>query len=337
MFKKESGIILKKKIKYYAKRTCRQLRNITIAIFLISTVIFIKYQPMYKVTVLGQEIGYIENKQALEESIKEVIIEENQYNIDDIEIKTEPTYELQLVAKDKEENAQELEQLIIEEAVITYKYYEIAALDEVIRTVDTLEEAEILVEEINKETYLDVAIIEKYTQNSEEIKSISVEDAKINIVADATNSINIQEATAKEEARIASLPDANGIKFSVVPTQGTITSRYGEVSYLRSGAHTGLDIAAPYGTPIKSMADGTVIFAEYNGAYGYVVIIDHGNGVESWYAHTSKMLVNVGDKVKAGDIIANVGSTGNSTGNHLHLEIRVDGEYMNPELFIFGN
>ena len=117
---------------------------------------------------------------------------------------------------------------------------------------------------------------------------------------------------------------------------GTITSRYGVSSRLRKSTHTGLDIAAKTGTPIKVVADGTVTSAKYSGAYGNLVKVDHGNGVETWYAHNSKMYVKAGQKVTAGDTIAAVGSTGNSTGPHLHLEIRVNGVHVNPQSYLYN-
>ena len=133
------------------------------------------------------------------------------------------------------------------------------------------------------------------------------------------------------------MPDINGIKLAVTPIQGRITSRYGVSSRIRKSNHTGLDIAATKGTPIKVVATGTVISAKYDGSYGNLVEIDHGNGVETWYAHTSKMYVKAGQRVEAGDVIAAVGSTGNSTGPHLHLEIRVNGEHVNPQKYLYNN
>ena len=84
------------------------------------------------------------------------------------------------------------------------------------------------------------------------------------------------------------------------------------------------------------MAAGTVISAKYEGSYGNLVKIDHGNGVETWYAHTSKMYIKAGQKVESGDVIAAVGSTGNSTGPHLHLEIRINGEHVNPQKYLYN-
>lgn len=99
--------------------------------------------------------------------------------------------------------------------------------------------------------------------------------------------------------------------------------------------HTGMDIAAPRGTNIRASMSGRVIKAvkqTYN--YGYHIMIDHGNGVQTLYAHCSKLLVSVGDYVEQGEVIAKVGSTGNSTGNHCHFEIRINGQYKNPANYV---
>ena len=89
------------------------------------------------------------------------------------------------------------------------------------------------------------------------------------------------------------------------------------------------------GTDIKVVSDGTVIFAGWDGDFGNLIKVDHGNGVQTWYAHCSKLYATVGQQVTAGDVIAAVGSTGNSTGPHLHLEIRVNGTPVNPQLYLY--
>jgi murein DD-endopeptidase MepM/ murein hydrolase activator NlpD len=94
--------------------------------------------------------------------------------------------------------------------------------------------------------------------------------------------------------------------------------------------HTGIDIGAAGGTNILAANAGVVIQAGYNSSYGYMVMIDHGGGIVTLYAHSSKLLVKKGDVVKRGQVIAKVGSTGMSTGNHLHFEVRKDGKYVNP-------
>ena len=97
----------------------------------------------------------------------------------------------------------------------------------------------------------------------------------------------------------------------------------------------GIDIAATRGTPILATASGKVSFAGWSSGYGYLVKIDHGSGVETYYGHCSKLYVSAGDTVEAGEQIAAVGSTGNSTGNHLHFEIRLNGKQVNPQKYVY--
>ncbi|HPF18365.1 MAG TPA: M23 family metallopeptidase, partial [Bacillota bacterium] len=98
--------------------------------------------------------------------------------------------------------------------------------------------------------------------------------------------------------------------------------------------HTGIDIAAASGTNILAANAGTVITAGWNNSYGYMVMIDHGGGIVTLYAHSSKLLVNKGTVVGRGQAIAKVGSTGMSTGPHLHFEVRVNGVYKNPRDYV---
>mgnify|MGYP006388770055 CR=1 FL=1 len=121
-------------------------------------------------------------------------------------------------------------------------------------------------------------------------------------------------------------------KSLIIPLKGTITSRFGR---RRSGIHTGLDIATSNGTPLKAAASGTVVYSAWKGSYGNLVIVDHGNGIQTYYAHCSRLYVSVGQTVSQGETIAAVGSTGNSTGPHLHLEIRVNGVAKNPQNYIY--
>lgn len=117
------------------------------------------------------------------------------------------------------------------------------------------------------------------------------------------------------------------------PVYGTVTSYFGwrmhPILKVRK-FHTGIDIAAPYGTDIKASAGGKVIFAGWLGGYGNTVIIDHGGGYSTLYAHASAIIVSEGEEVSQGQVIARVGSTGYSTGPHLHFEVRVNGEPQNP-------
>ena len=206
---------------------------------------------------------------------------------------------------------------------IEYEYYNLELNGEVIESVNSKEDAETIKEQLELQ---DITITQIITENAEEINTHELEVAKNN-VAEKTQTTDKSEEIA----------NIDGIEIATLPITGTISSRYGVSSRIRSSTHTGLDIAASTGTPIKVIADGTVTSAQYTGSYGYLVKVDHGNGVESWYAHTSKMYVKAGDEVKAGDVIAAVGSTGNSTGPHLHLEIRINGQHVNPQKYIYNN
>ena len=100
--------------------------------------------------------------------------------------------------------------------------------------------------------------------------------------------------------------------------------------------HTGMDLGAASGSDIMAMKSGRVVSAKYNGGYGNVVILEHSGGIRTLYAHCSRLLVKAGEKVSKGQVIARVGSTGNSTGPHLHIEFRKGGKRYDPEWVIGG-
>ena len=100
--------------------------------------------------------------------------------------------------------------------------------------------------------------------------------------------------------------------------------------------HSGIDLAAPYGAPIRAVRDGVVVFADPYAGYGNLVVIRHEREFSSHYGHCETLRVTIGQKVSAGEIIATVGSTGNSTGPHLHFELRRDGKALNPEEYVPG-
>ncbi|HOA19342.1 MAG TPA: peptidoglycan DD-metalloendopeptidase family protein [Sedimentibacter sp.] len=126
---------------------------------------------------------------------------------------------------------------------------------------------------------------------------------------------------------------AGGELLWPLPGHYRITSEYGGRIHPITGVwstHGGTDIAAPYGTNILSSNDGVVIYAGYHYSYGNYIIVDHGGGIATLYAHCSKLLASEGQAVTKGEPIAKVGSTGESTGNHLHYEVRLNGVRKNP-------
>ena len=149
------------------------------------------------------------------------------------------------------------------------------------------------------------------------------------------------------EAEIVMLTTANigsdyagGAMSWPVPGYTRITSEFGMRTHPITGVyklHTGTDISAPIGANFISANDGIVIKASYNRAYGNMVIVDHGGGVSTLYAHGSEILVKVGQTVQKGESVLKVGSTGYSTGAHAHFEVRINGEYVNPLNFVKPN
>ncbi|MBQ2236493.1 MAG: peptidoglycan DD-metalloendopeptidase family protein [Clostridia bacterium] len=131
--------------------------------------------------------------------------------------------------------------------------------------------------------------------------------------------------SAADKATIANA----GFLFPLPSGSYVVTSYYGD-----GRNHQGVDLGANKGTSIFAVKGGTVVSSGSNGAYGYCVIIDHGNGVKTLYAHASKLLVSKGERVSAGQVVALVGTTGRSSGNHLHFEVIINGRNVNPAPYI---
>lgn len=154
----------------------------------------------------------------------------------------------------------------------------------------------------------------------------SVEQLKLEMNAREASLHKLRDAIAAKQAQEATTPSA-------WPANGEITSPFGYRNSpwgRGSDFHPGIDIADSWGTPIYATAAGTVIFSSWDGGYGQIVVIDHGNGIQTAYAHNAANLVSVGQSVSKGTHIADMGSTGASTGPHVHYEVRVNGQRVNP-------
>ncbi len=315
--------ILNKQIKYCTKEWFKLINLVAIALFIIMTVIFMKYKLVCSVSISGEHIGYVQNKELVEEKVNDMLALEGTNNIAFVDCIV-PEYNLAFINNNIDVNDNSVLAKIEENTKMTYKYYAVTLNGKQKSVVDSLEEAEKLVTDM-KEKYEDnvkftIGINEIYTQNIDEYNVIDIKVAK--------------QAVSKELKKIENA-SVHGVYLSQKPITGVITSRFGSRESIRSYPHSGLDIAAPYGTSIKSASKGKVIFSGDKGSYGNLIIVDCGNGVQIYYGHCSKLYAKVGDKVNAGDIIAAVGSTGNSTGNHLHFEIKVNGVSVNPQNYIY--
>lgn len=148
-----------------------------------------------------------------------------------------------------------------------------------------------------------------------------------NVQARKASLESLKVALENKRAKMAVTP-------SIWPAAGDVSSRYG-LRWSGSDFHPGIDIANDVGTPVMATADGTVIDSGWNaGGYGYMVDIDHGNGIVTRYAHNSEVAVQTGAQVKKGQVIAYMGSTGFSTGPHVHYEVLVNGKAVNPDRFL---
>jgi len=136
-----------------------------------------------------------------------------------------------------------------------------------------------------------------------------------------------------EIEKMARTMDQLATKPSIWPTSGEVTSGFGWRNSPMGGGgelHPGIDIANSMGAPVVAAADGVVVQSGAAGGYGNMVQIDHGNGISTIYGHNSRIIVSAGQSVRKGQVVSYVGSTGKSTGPHLHYEVRVNGNAVNP-------
>ena len=131
-------------------------------------------------------------------------------------------------------------------------------------------------------------------------------------------------------------PGLEAVLPDMMPCDGIVTSDFGwrRISRRRGRMHLGVDIAAPYGSTIVAPADGKVAFVGRKGGYGLTVILEHGGNLTTLYAHNSEIFVKEGDTVRRGQHISSVGMSGHSTGPHVHYEVRVDGNAVNPSKYL---
>lgn len=362
------NFILGKKLNINTKDKKRLTVIIAISLLILLTVGLIckNYKVAYKVTFDGSVLGYINNKDEFTCMVTNQVLKQEDENMELVVLNQVPQYSLALVNTNQVTDEESIIKILKLKAEVTYKLYAVTLNGEDKAYANTLQEAQ---EQVNKlaDEYKDelgseFGIREVYTDNSLEYKNMKYATiAKLDGILTAEKEAKEEaEKKAKEEAKKAAQEEAarkkaltqsyapvesqdltdtfvNGVEFKVTPVTGRISSRYGVNESIRNHTHAGLDIAASNGTPIYAVADGEVTYAQFNnGGYGYLVKISHGEGVETYYAHCSKLYVSAGQTVTAGTCIGAVGSTGYSTGNHLHFEVRINGSTVNPQNYIYN-
>lgn len=312
------------------RTSIKLLLILAVAIFIIAAAVIYIYKPIYKVTYNGEFIGYSENKSKLQNRINEYMKKGEGDNAAFVQIDIMPEYEMCMLKKNIITNDDEIFNKVKENGTTYYKYYAITENNEEKFYVSKFEEAESIINKLKEKESTNISklgFIEKYETELKEFTEVD------KVVSDLyVKKVIVTYASSSKGVNTSSQKIPLGISLAK-PVSGTITSRFGA----RWGeTHTGLDIGAPKGTAIKAAAGGTVTFAGNRGTgYGNYLIISHGNGVETLYGHCNTLNVSAGQTVAQGQIIATVGSTGRSTGNHLHLEIRVNGVSQNPQNYLY--
>ena len=266
-------------------------------------------------------------------------------------MKTTPTFKLELVDRFIENDETTLKEEITKQVSIEYTNYAISIGGKNKTYVATMEEAEKVIDDL-KEDYASkytkkLGVVQVYSDDYSQISAVSKKEAEKLVskelkAAKKADDVKIAKAAAKKAqqaaANVTKVTNVSGVKFTVKPLSGVITSRFGyrvSPGGIGSTNHKGLDIAASCGTPIYAAAAGTVEFAGTSGKLGKLVIINHGNGVKTYYAHCNSLKVSKGQTVEAGTNISTVGKTGTATGYHLHFEIRVNGTSINPQKYLY--
>ena len=201
-----------------------------------------------------------------------------------------------------------------------------------------------ILSEKKKEQQKDEQLLEN-TKTARQIQmaKLSQEEQNIQLKIDEYKT---QVTSVENEIRALAIVEAFGEDYvgeeMIWPTPGytRITSQFGMRTHPITGLyrlHTGTDVGAPVGTDFLAMASGVVVKAEYNLAYGNMIIIDHGGGVQTLYAHGSEIIAKIGQTIKQGDPVLKVGSTGYSTGPHAHFEIRINGNPVDPLNYVKPN
>lgn len=333
-----------KKVLIHTRRSIKLLVLMLVAIFVILGIVASFYKVSYSVNIGGESVGYTDNKSKLQSKINEYIEKGEAEHTAFVQVDSLPEYNICLLKRDVKASDDEIFDKIKAEGTTYYRYYAILDNQEEKMYVSTFTDAENIVNQLKEKnsTNIDnITITEKYETELKEMASVDdavsklyIEPKKV-VVASKNTSTKVKASGSVNTATTISSNKVNlGISLNR-PVSGIISSRFGVRSSIRSSAHTGLDIATSTGTPVAAAASGTVTFSGWKGSYGNLLVITHSNGIQTYYGHCNKLYVSAGQSVSAGQTVAAVGSTGNSTGPHLHFEIRSNGVALNPQNYLY--
>jgi murein DD-endopeptidase MepM/ murein hydrolase activator NlpD len=300
------------------------------------------YKPTLKVSLNDKFIGYFANEGEFEDVYNTLVSEKEQIDPNvKVYLDYEPVF-TEAYIRNSLIVSQNVYTSLRSEVKTEYTVYNVAINNEKKMTFNNQDEAIKYVTDLKKEVpKVKSEVTQEKVSDLGEMTTIEVAD---NIFKDIVSRnkpvVTIPRVTIKTATKSTNAYASSAIA-NVAAAQGGIwptTARYISSPFGYRGAtrHTGMDIAGRGGDPIYAYKSGLVTFSGWGGPYGNMLKIDHGNGVSTWYAHCSKLLVSAGDTVQMGQTIAKEGTTGNSTGNHLHFELRINGTAINPYGYIVG-
>ena len=329
-----------KKVLIHTRRTMKLIVLISVVLLVILGIVASFYKISYSVNINGKMVGYTDNKSKLQSKINDYIENGDNENAAFVQVESLPEYNICLLKRNVDTDDDKIFDLVKADGQTYYRYYAVLENQEEKAYVSSFADAEDIVNKLKEKSSSNIekiTISEKYETEWKDMTS--VEDAVAKLYVEP-KSVVVASNKKSSTGSVNTATNISGTKVSlgislVKPVSGTISSRFGARSSIRSSAHTGLDIATSTGTPVVAAASGTVTFSGWKGSYGYLMVITHSNGVQTYYGHCSKLYYNAGQTVSKGQKIAAVGNTGNSTGPHLHFEIRVNGVAYNPQNYLY--
>ena len=332
-----------KKVLIHTRRTIKLVILISVAFLFILGIIATFYKISYSVNINGEMVGYTDNKSKLQSKINDYIENGDNENTAFVQVENLPDYNICLLKRNVDADDDKIFDLVKNNGLTYYRYYAILDNQEEKVYVSNFSDAENIVNGLKEKSSSNIdniTISEKYETELKDMTSVEEAVAKLYVEPKSIMVASNKSTKKTSTGSVNTATSISGGKVSlgislVKPVSGTISSRFGARSRVRSSAHTGLDIATSTGTPVVAAASGTVTFSGWKGSYGYLMVITHSNGVQTYYGHCSKLYYSAGQTVSKGQKIAAVGNTGNSTGPHLHFEIRVNGVAYNPQNYLY--
>lgn len=355
-------------IKYYTKNLVRIIGIFVTGLLIITSIIYIKYKPSYKVTLNGQVIGYVENKDDMQKMV-EKYQNDLPENVAYITINSMPQYELEFVSGDVKDNSEEVLLEVANSARVTYKSYVISYNKQKLQVNTEAEASEIIKSlKVNKkkikvtETYSErmmteeeiekaLAKLEKSINKNTKKKKTTKPTKKVAKVTrkrvTTRSTVKRKKVSTRHKTKVSKVKHNKVTKSTSLstgkftfPVRGCSLRNVNNKHYPSYSGHTGIDVNINVkGKSVVAADDGVVITSKAvrssNGgyrSYGEYIEIRHDDGKVTLYAHMSpgSRKVSVGDRVYRGQVIGKVGKTGNATGVHLHFEVKINGKHVNP-------